>query len=356
MRGVSIRVAAFVGALGFVSAVPGSSLIQPSAQAQMGAAEGFHDYVKTLRAQAAAQGVSAATLDSVMGNLNFVPRAVELDRAQPGGAPGTAIPRFAPYREKHVDGARISRGRNKYLALRPLLQRVEQETGVPEEIMLAIYGHETNYGSYTGGFDLLNALASLAYDGRRRDLFAAEFIATLKLMDRGFPREKLKGSWAGATGYPQFLPSMYLRVARDGDGDGRADIWSNEPDALASIANYFVNAGWRPGVPWGVSVALPPEFDWARVASKTTAPRCARVHGRLSRWKTVAEWRALGLNPLRSGLRDSEMATLFQPDGPNSPAWLLTGNYRVILDYNCSNFYALSVGLLADAVQSGNPD
>ena len=200
MRGVVIRVAAFVSALAFVGAVPGSSPIQPSAQAQTGPAEGFHDYVKTLRGQAAAQGVSAATLDAVMGNLDFVPRAVELDRAQPGGAPGTSIPRFAPYREKHVDHARVSRGRNKYLALRPLLQRVEQETGVPEEIMMAIYGHETNYGSYTGGFDLLNALASLAYEGRRRDLFAAEFIATLKMMDRGFAREKLKGSWAGATG------------------------------------------------------------------------------------------------------------------------------------------------------------
>lgn len=356
MRGVVIRVAGFVGALAFVGAVPGSSLVQPNAQAQTGPNEGFHDYVRTLRTQAAAQGVSPATLDAVMGNLDFVPRAVELDRAQPGGAPGTAIPRFAPYREKHVDHARISRGRNKYLALRPLLQRVEQETGVPEEIMMAIYGHETNYGSYTGGFDLLNALASLAYDGRRRDLFTSEFIATLKMMDRGFTREKLKGSWAGATGYPQFLPSMYLRVARDGDGDGRADIWSSEPDALASIANYFVNAGWRRGVPWGVSASLPAEFDWTKVAPKTVSPRCARVHGRLSRWMTVAEWRMLGVQPLRTGVRETELATLFQPDGPNSPAWLLTGNYRVILDYNCSNFYALSVGLLADAVQSGVPD
>jgi len=356
MRGVVIRVAGFVGALAFVGAVPGSSLVQPEAQAQTAPNEGFHDYVRTLRIQAAAQGVSQSTLDAVMGNLDFVPRAVELDRAQPGGAPGTAIPRFAPYREKHVDHARISRGRNKYLALRPLLQRVEQETGVPEEIMMAIYGHETNYGSYTGGFDLLNALASLAYDGRRRDLFTSEFIATLKMMDRGFTREKLKGSWAGATGYPQFLPSMYLRVARDGDGDGRADIWSSEPDALASIANYFVNAGWRRGVPWGVSASLPAEFDWTKVAAKTSSPRCARVHGRLSRWMTVAEWRALGVQPLRAGVRETELATLFQPDGPNSPAWLLTGNYRVILDYNCSNFYALSVGLLADAVQSGVPD
>lgn len=351
MRGVSIRVAAFVGALGFVSAVPGSSLIQPSAQAQMGAAEGFHDYVKTLRAQAAAQGVSAATLDSVMGNLNFVPRAVELDRAQPGGAPGTVIPRFAPYREKHVDGARISRGRNKYLALRPLLQRVEQETGVPEEIMLAIYGHETNYGSYTGGFDLLNALASLAYDGRRRDLFAAEFIATLKLMDRGFPREKLKGSWAGATGYPQFLPSVYLRVAKDADGDGVADIWRSQADALASIANYFVDAGWRKGQAWGMAVSVPGTLNRASVGNRLTPPRCPRVFERFSRWMTVAEWRALGVVPMAApALSDDTLAVLLEPDGPGRTGYLLTSNYEAILDYNCSNFYALSVGLLADGV------
>lgn len=319
------------------------------------APSGFSLFTQQLRAQAAAEGVSSATLDQIIPNLTFLPRVIELDRAQPGGAPGTAIPRFAPYRARHVDAARIERGRARYLALRPLLLRVETETGVPEEIMMAIYGHETNYGSFTGNFDLLNSLASLAYEGRRRDLFTAEFIATAKLMDRGYPRSKLKGSWAGATGYPQFLPSMYLRVARDGDGDGRPDIWSSEPDALASIANYFVNAGWRPGVPWGVAASIPSDMDLSRHEPRTTSPRCERVFARHSQWRTVAEWRALGVQAQRPILRETEMATLFQPDGPNTPAWLLTGNYRVILDYNCSNFYALSVGLLADAVATGVP-
>ena len=219
--------------------------------------------------------------------------------------------------------------------------------------MMAIYGHETNYGAYTGSFDLANALASLAYDGRRRALFTQEFVALLKLMDQGIPRARLKGSWAGATGYPQFLPSVYLRVARDGDGDNVADIWRSEADALASIANYFRNAGWRAGVPWGVSAQLPAGFQGRQMATRLVSPRCPRVHGRHSQWKTVAEWRALGVVPSRPILRDTELVSLFQPDGPNSPAWLLTGNYRVILDYNCSNFYALSVGLLADAVEVG---
>jgi membrane-bound lytic murein transglycosylase B len=315
----------------------------------------FQDFLARVRQQALAEGVSARTLDSVLPTLTFNPRVIELDRAQPGGTPtGTvpaSIPAFAPYRARHVDAARINRGRVKYQALRPLLQRVEAQTGVPEEIMIAIWGHETNYGSYTGDFDLPRALATLAYEGRRRELFTEEFIATLKLIDRGIPRERLKGSWAGATGYPQFLPSVYLRLARDGDGDGRADIWTSEADALASIANYFVNAGWRPGRPWGVPASAPPFLDRSAVVEKLESPRCPRVHDRHSRWMTVAEWKTRGV--VQTGgpaLRDDELVSLLEPDGPGQTAYLLTGNYRVILDYNCSNFYALSVGLLADAV------
>jgi membrane-bound lytic murein transglycosylase B len=313
------------------------------------------DFLAAIRARALAEGVSARTLDAVLPTLSFNPRVVELDRAQPGGNPATttpaAIPAFAPYRVRHVDAARIGRGRAKYLTLRPMLARIEAETGVPEEIMIAIWGHETNYGSYTGDFDLPRSLASLAFEGRRRELFSGEFIATLKLIDRGVPRERLKGSWAGATGYPQFLPSVYLRLARDGDGDGRADIWTSEADALASIANYFVNAGWRPGRPWGVPARVAPQLDRTSVAGRLDSPRCPRVHERHSRWLTVAEWRRRGVVPIGGpALRDDELASLLEPDGPNATAYLLTGNYRVILDYNCSNFYALSVGLLADAV------
>lgn len=314
---------------------------------------GFDAYRAQLRAAGEAAGIKAETLDAVIPNLKFLPRVVALDRSQPGSSASGSIPAFAPYRARHVDAARIDRGRARYARLRPLLERVEKETGVPEAMMMAIYGHETNYGAYTGSFDLANALASLAYDGRRRALFTQEFVALLKLMDQGIPRARLKGSWAGATGYPQFLPSVYLRVARDGDGDNIADIWRSEADALASIANYFRNAGWRAGVPWGVSAQLSAGFQGRQLATRLVSPRCPRVHGRHSQWKTVAEWRALGVVPSRAILRDTELVSLFQPDGPNSPAWLLTGNYRVILDYNCSNFYALSVGLLADAVEVG---
>jgi len=220
---------------------------------------------------------------------------------------------------------------------------------VPGEILVAIWGHETAYGNVRGGFDLSQALATLAWEGRRRELFENEFLALLKVADRGFSRSELQGSWAGAFGNPQFLPSVYLRLATDGDGDGVANIFTNRADTLASIANYFRDAGWRTGQPWGVSASVPRGFDTASVSTELVAPVCARVHERHSQFKTVAEWRELGVQPLRP-MGETTMASLFQPDGPGTPAWLLTSNYRVILEYNCSNYYAMSVGLLADEI------
>lgn len=328
-----------------VSALPGSSAIAQDS-------DDFSGYVVGLGREAVARGVSKRTVDAIVPTLYFDQRVVALDRRQPGGAPNAPIPKFAPYYARHVDDARISQGRLKYRQLRPFLERVERETGVPESIMVSIYGNETAYGRVTGSFDLANALATLAYEGRRRELFSSEFIATLKMLDRGFSREQLKGSWAGATGFPQFLPSMYIRLGKDGDGDGRADIWSSEADALASIANYFRTAGWRAGVPWGVRATVPATLDRNAIKARTISPRCQRVHDRHSQWKSMAEWRAMGVVP-QSGkvLRDNELASLIEPDGPDAPAYLLTGNYRVILEYNCSNFYGLAVGLLADAVE-----
>lgn len=336
-------------AMVIATCLPQSTLVVSTAQAQ--SEDGFQQFLNGLRGRAEREGITRATLDRVLPTLTFNPRVIELDRAQPGGAPNAPIPAFAPYKIKHVDAARINRGRAKYQQLRPKLSRIEQETGVPEAIMVAIYGHETNYGSYTGNFDLLRSLASLAYEGRRRELFTTEFLAAMKMMDRGVPRSQLLGSWAGATGYPQFLPSVYLRLAKDGDGDGYKDIWSSEADALASIANYFVSAGWRPNVPWGVAVSVPASLNRSAIASRTSAPRCPRVHDRHSQWKTIGEWRRLGITPIGGPVpRDTEMASLLEPDGVGKTGYLLTTNYRVILDYNCSNFYALSVGLLADEV------
>lgn len=353
MVGVVLRRLAVTGIVCALFAAVAPAPIAAPARAEDSAAEEaqFQNFLQQLRSQAIAKGVRPATADSVIQGLTFNARVVQFDRAQPGADPNAPIPKFAPYRNSHVDASRINRGKQFYQALRPRLSAIEDQTGVPEGIMVAIWGHETNYGAVTGNFDLPRALASLAYEGRRRDLFSGEFIAALQMIDRGVPRERLVGSWAGATGNPQFLPSVYLRLGRDGDGDGRIDIWSNEADTLASIANYFVNAGWRKGEPWGIAVSVPSTLDRSRIANRTVAPRCARVFERHSGWKTMAEWRALGIAPLSGAWpRDNVMATLLEPDGPGETAYLLTSNYRVILDYNCSNFYALSVGLLADAV------
>ena len=312
----------------------------------------FQSYLAGVRTRAIVQGVAAATVDREFMGLTVNPRVVELDRGQPGNVLSTSFSPFSPYRAQHVDAARIDRGRSVYQAQRSRLTAIEAQTGVPESIMVAIWGHETNYGAYTGNFDLVRSLASLAFDGRRRALFEGELIAALTMIDRGTPRSQLKGSWAGATGNPQFLPSIYLRVARDGDGDGRADIWNSQPDTLASIANYFTDAGWRRGQPWGVAVSVPAGFDRTTIRNTLVSPRCPRVFQRHSGWRSMAEWRALGMVPQGGGTwpADDVQATLMEPDGEGATAYLLTGNYRVILDYNCSNFYALSVGLLADAV------
>ena len=309
----------------------------------------FAGYIQRLGARARAEGVSEATIVRYTDGLTPNPRVIELDRSQPGASSTTSVPAFEPYRRTHVDGERIARGRAKAAAVAAIAPGIAARFGVPTKIVLAIWGHETNYGSYTGDFDLARSLATLAYEGRRRELFAGEFIALLKMADRGIPRERLTGSWAGAFGNPQFLPSVYLRVAADGDGNGTRDIWASNADTLASIANYFRDSGWRPGQPWGVAATVPEGFDRSAVVSRLDSPVCLRVHARHTTWRTVAEWRALGVSP-RANIDDGVMATLIEPDGPGRTAYLLTGNYRVILDYNCSNYYALSVGLLADEI------
>ena len=327
----------------------------PSVEAQDYHEGGFSSYMQLLSARARGEGVSEKTVSAMTAGLSFNPRVIDLDRSQPGNTSATtsSFTAFEPYRRTHVDAARIAGGRQQYVAFAGQGAGFERRFGVPLPMILAIWGHETNYGSYTGDFDLARSLATLAYEGRRRELFAEEFIALLKMVDRGVPRHKLKGSWAGAFGNPQFLPSAYLRVAADGDGDGFADIWSSRADTVASIGNYLHDAGWRAGEPWGVAVNVPAGLDRSALKTRIASPRCPAVHGRHSGWKTMREWRALGIAPqLGYWPRDGVLASLLEPDGPGRTAYLLTGNYRVILDYNCSNYYALSVGLLADAIAS----
>ncbi len=328
------------------------SIGEAAAAAQSGLSqEGFEAYLPRLRAEAERAGIRRETIERIFPTLVFSARTIQLDRSQPGGTPGArgapSFTPFAPFRARHLSQALIDRGRARYAANRRQLDEISRRYGVPGSMLVAIWGKETGYGTIMGNFDLLNSLASLAYEGRRRQLFTDEFIATLRLVERGFPRSQLQGSWAGAAGHPQFLPSVYIRLAVDGDGDGRADIWRSHIDALASIANYFRSAGWRPGLTWGTAVRVPDGFDRAAIANRLRAPRCPSVFARHSRWLTGSEWRRRGI---ANSLPDEAMATLFEADGPGNTAYLLTSNYRVILDYNCSNFYALTVALLSDSI------
>jgi lytic murein transglycosylase len=311
----------------------------------------WYGYKLRLAALARQQGVSEATIQANVLGLTKNERVIELESTEPvARSSGGVVGALAPYLRSHVTYSLIRRGQANYADHYDGLTALNSRFGVDPAVLMAIWGLETSYGTVTGSTDLLQALASLGYYGRRRDLFESEFIATLKLIDQGVPRWRLKGSWAGATGYPQFMPSVVLRLRADGDGDGFADIWSNEMDGLASIATYLRDAGWKPNVAWGIRVRTPADLDRAALVSRTTAPRCPQVYRRHSRWLTMREWRALGVTPLGRSLPDSEMATLIEPDGPDATAFLATSNYRVILDYNCSNFYAISVGVLADAI------
>lgn len=317
--------------------------------AQASGGLGFDAYLELLKARARGEGVREETIQRMTAGLTPNPRVIALDQNQPGTATARGYPPMSNYIATHVDAARIGGGRQVRSQHRDLLARIEAQYGVPGPIIVAIFGHETSYGRVKGDFDLARSLATLAWEGRRRELFAGEFVALMKVADKGYDRAQLVGSYAGAFGNPQFLPSVYLRLATDGDGDGRADIFTNHADTFASIANYFRDAGWRAGQPWGVRASVPSGFDVSAYSSRLTAPQCPRVHARFSRWMTVAEWRAVGVIAQRP-LGDDVMTSLFQPDGPGTPAWLLTGNFRAILEYNCSSYYALSVGLLADEI------
>lgn len=316
----------------------------------LSARTGFEAYKPHLMQRARSAGVREPTIQATIPSLRLNERAIQLDRAQAPVSSNQPPSPLSPYLQRHVTPSLISRGQARYYSHWPHLVRIQSRYGVDPAILMAIYGKETSYGAVTGSFDLLDVLASLGYDGRRRELFEGEFIAALKLLDSGFTRAHLRGSYAGATGLPQFMPSVVLRLRADGDGDGQGDIWRSEPDALASIANYLREAGWKAGVPWGTEVRLPVAFDRATVSSTQVAPRCPAVFRRHSRLLPYAEWRKLGVATLGNALPDAELAALLEPDGPGGTAYLITANYRAILGYNCSNAYAMSIGLLADKI------
>lgn len=311
---------------------------------------GFHIWLENYKTAAVARGLKREWLDAALVNTVYLPRVVALDRAQPDDSGKRNI--FADYLARQLNQQRIDDGKSRAAANAGTLKAIASKHGVPPEIIVAIWGMETSYGRITGNFDLPSALATLAYDGRRAALFTRELDAAVRMVGEGkATREQMKGSWAGAFGQPQFLPSSYLAHAADGNGDGRADIWNSTADTFASIGRYLANAGWKTGTGWGFRVGVPPAFDRATVANPVKPTTCIRPLERHSVWLPAKEWRARGFVPLNAfwPAEDTPMS-LVEPDGPGEGAFLTTQSYRAIMDYNCSNFYALSVALLSDAV------
>ncbi|WP_439533384.1 lytic murein transglycosylase [Polymorphobacter sp.] len=313
----------------------------------------FSTWVADYRAKALARGVSAATLDSVLVGLEPDPRVISLDRTQPDTSTPSAPASFASYLARRLDTPRITAGQAAAARVAGPIAGIEARHGVPAAILLGIWGMETSYGRVTGNMSVAQSVATLAWDGRRAELFTKELDAVIEITEKKLATPaQMRGSWAGAMGQPQFLPSSYLTYAIDGDGDGKADIWSSEPDTLASIANYLKVNGWTPGLPWGQAVTLPASLDRAALQNPEKPTTCIRPLSVHTKWMPARDWQALGLTSARPFPAPDTPMTLVEPDGPGQGAWLVTANYRTLMTYNCSNFYALSVALLGDALST----
>lgn len=323
----------------------------PNRVARPGAEAAFDTWLQEFRVVAREAGISEATLDRELASVELNRRAIELDRRQPDVGPGRAL--FSDYLPRRLTPQRIAAGVRIKPQVSRALEQAEERFGVPGDIVLGIWGMETAYGAITGNFDVISALATLAFDGRREALFTRELVAALRMIDEGMAdRGRMKGSWAGAMGNSQFLPSSYLKHAVDLDGIGGPNIWGSETDTIGSIANYLQAYGWERGGEWAVPVSVPAGFDRAAVINPDRPSECRAPLEKHSRWLSIGEWKALGIQPTAGETLpgDDVMATLLEVDGEGTRAHLTFNNYRALLGYNCSNFYALSVGMLADEI------
>ncbi|WP_425409641.1 lytic murein transglycosylase [Hyphococcus sp.] len=301
----------------------------------------FESWLDSFRAEAAAAGISAATLDEAFTGVTVNERVYELNDNQPEFSRGVW-----DYLDGAVSTTRIQNGRARYLENRRLLTLIEDAYGVDAEIISAIWGLESSYGAIMGDYDAIQALATLAFEGRRTGYGRSQLIGALKIIEHGYAsRTELKGSWAGAMGHTQFIPTTYLSYAVDHDRDGRRDIWNNLGDVFASTANYLSVSGYRQEEPWGVEVRLPSDFDYALADTSIK--------------KAVVEWAALGLSPMRG----TALAERFDPNlrgrliipaGARGPAFIVFNNFEAILKYNRSTSYALAVSLLSEEIAGRN--
>lgn len=317
--------------------------------------QNFDDYVRFLKSKAAGQGVSAAVLNE-QNNIRYIQKAVDLDWQQAGRAkrrdpslPPVVNPNgVTNYVNRVLTSNKVDIAEERYWEQLPQLEAASRRFGVQKEYLLALWGMESSFGYYQGNYDVLSVLATLAFDGRREALFSREFVAAMKMLERDhIRRDKMLGSWAGAMGQTQFMPSSYLSYAADGDNDGEKDIWRNHYDVFASIANYLHTVGWNDKLPWGVEVSLTQYVDLSLSGTEKGKARSLR------------DWQALGVILKSPSAQEQEKLAalapaqlwLVRPDQDVGRAFLVSNNFRTILDWNKSNYFAVSIGMFADRIK-----
>ena len=299
----------------------------------------FSQCLARLERTALDSGVSAGTVESVFPNVEPRESVIRADRNQP-----EFLATFADYLGRRATTERITQGRALYAEHRALLNELTRQYGVPGHYIVSFWGLETNYGRYLGNVPVFDSLSTLACDQRRSEFFTEQFVNALQIVDRGDVQpEVMRGSWAGAMGQTQFMPSSYLRYAVDGDGDDRVDLWNSTPDALTSAANYLSSIGWQTGFRWGREVLLPEGFDYALTGSGER--------------RALSDWRGIGITDVAGRpLADLDIdAAVVVPSGQRGPAFVIYDNFDVIMRWNRSEYFALTVGHLADRIAGAGP-
>ncbi|MCP8898059.1 lytic murein transglycosylase [Gilvimarinus xylanilyticus] len=313
----------------------------------------FYQWLDELRAEAQDQGISDATLDQAFSEITPpVKRVIKQDRSQ-----AEVVETYDMYLGRRLSDWKLETGRKLMVEHEDLLAQVAERYGVQPRFIVAIWGMETNYGTFKLKESLFNVLATLAYDKRRGAYFRSQFLSALEMMDSGFPTyDLMKSSWAGAMGQPQFMPDSYLRYAQDFDGDGKKDIWTNEGDVFASIAHYFSVRGWRNDQTWGRAVQLPDGGEQSLPAEQsaglTPDADCKRFKS-LGVWRDLREWQKLGVRRADgSDLPDVSIpAALVLADKGDNQGYIVYRNFCTLMSYNPAFKYALSIGLLSDQVK-----
>jgi membrane-bound lytic murein transglycosylase B len=303
------------------------------------AQNGFQDCLQNIRAEALRQGVPAATIDAAFRGLAPDPKVLDLDARQP-----EFTLTYGKYIANAITPDRVAKGQQKLAQYRGLLDALQREYGVPGQYLVAFWGVETNYGAYMGDFSALRSVATLACMTKRTEFFSNETVQALRILaDNHMTTQQMKGSWAGAMGNMQFMPSTFTRYAVDRDGNGRIDIWNSMPDAFASAANFLRGIGFRPGLPAAEEVFLPPNFPLDQADTTVEKP--------------VRAWAALGVKRAAGGPlpASDEPAAIILPAGWRGPAFILYPNFKAVMNWNRSTLYALSVSILAQQIAGGPP-